>query len=146
MALYVSKARRARRTTIVCVLVAIVAGGLGWAIGHGQVPSVDERVQSVRSDADRIATDISRLDIEYQQALAGQGDSVTAGVLTPLRDEQTALQHTMDRAPWLAAARRSEMLDSVVAAEQAARDHVTLEEFRARLTTSAKLIRASLVT
>jgi hypothetical protein len=146
MALYVSKARRARRTTIICVVVAIVAGGLGWAIGHGQVPSIDERVQSVRSDADRIATDITRLDIEYRQALAGQGDSVAAGVITPLRDEQAALQHTMDRAPWLAAARRSAMLDSVVAAEQAARDHVPLEQFRARLTTSAKLIRASLVT
>jgi len=145
MALYVSKARRARRTTIICVVVAIVAGALGWAIGHSQVPSVDDRVASVRTDADRIATDISRLDIEYQQALAGKGDSVAAGVLTPLHDEQTALQHTMDRAPWLAAARRSAMLDSVVAAEQAARDHVTLEQFRVRLTAAAKLIRTNLV-
>jgi hypothetical protein len=86
MALYVSKARRARRTTIVCVAVALVAGFLGWAIGHGQAPSVDERVQSVRADADNIATDIKRLDIEYQQALAGQGDNLSDGVLTPLRD------------------------------------------------------------
>ena len=113
---------------------------------HGQVPSVDERVQDVRTDADRIATDISRLDIEYQQAIAGKGDTVAAGVLTPLRDEQVALQHTMDRAPWLAAARRSAMLDAVVAAEQAAQDRVPLEEFRTRLADTATLIRANLVT
>ena len=93
-----------------------------------------------------LAVEIGCNDGTLLQALAGRGDSVAAGVITPLRDEQTALQHTMDRAPWLAAARRSAMLDSVVAAEQAAHDRVTLEEFRARLTTSAKLIRANLVT
>jgi hypothetical protein len=144
MALYVSRAQRARRATIICVAVAVVAGVVGWAIGHGQVPSVDERIQDVRADAARIATDITRLDIEYRQALAGTGDTVTSGVLAPLRDEQTALQHTMDRAPWLTASRRSALLDAVVAAEQAARDRVPLEQFRTRLAEAAKLIRADL--
>jgi hypothetical protein len=144
MALYVSKARRTRRLAIACVAVAVVAGAIGWAAGRAQSPSVDQRVSDVRADADQIATDITRLDIEYQQALSGRGDSVDKGVLAPLQDERTALQHAMDRAPWLAGARRAAMLDAVVAAEQAARDRVPLTEFRARLTAAATVIRDDL--
>jgi hypothetical protein len=50
----------------------------------------------------------------------------------------------MDRAPRLTASRRSALLDAVVAAEQAARDRVPLEQFRTRLAEAAKLIRADL--
>jgi hypothetical protein len=93
-----------------------------------------------------VATNIARLDIEYQQAITGTGDTVASGVLAPLRDEKVALQQTMDDAPWLGAARRRELLDTITAAEVAAKHRVPLEQFRSRLTRAADLIRAELVT
>jgi hypothetical protein len=144
MALYVSRGRRLRRAVVAGVVVAIVAGAAGWAIGRTQLPSIDDRVAEVEADAERIATDTTRLDIEYRQALAGRGDDLQSGVLTPLRDELVALQKTMDRAPWLPADRRAALVDAMVATEQAARDRVSVEEFRAQLTRTADAIRAEL--
>jgi hypothetical protein len=51
----------------------------------------------------------------------------------------------MDRAPWLSAERRSSTLDAVVAAEQAAKDRVPLDQFRVRLTEAAKFIQVNQV-
>jgi hypothetical protein len=64
MALYTSVGTRRRRAIVAIVLAAVIAFGLGWLIGRQQVPSVDQRVDDVRSAAESIATGIERLDIE----------------------------------------------------------------------------------
>lgn len=144
MALYISNARRARRTALIALAAAVLALVAGWAIGRAQVPSIDSRVDEVRAEGAQIATSVERLDIEYEQALANTGDSVKAGVLSPLDDDRVALQHTMDRAPWITSTQRSKLLDSLASVESGARGHIPLAEFRARITASGALIRTTL--
>ena len=145
MALYVSPAKRFGLTLLVCAAVAVFAAVLGWAIGRNQVPSVDERVQGVQSAAARVATDITRLDIEYPQALAGGDDGIAGSVLPPLDDELTELRQLIRRAPWLRPAQRNGVIEAVLAAKTAARNRVTPRQFRARLQDAAQSIRTNLV-
>jgi hypothetical protein len=144
MALYVSAGRRARRTAVIAVVAAVVALAVGWAIGRNQVPSIDDRVAQVSADGRDIATRLERLDIEYRQAVDGEGDSLASGVLEPLRDERAALQHTMDRAPWIRAATRARLLDALADVETVAQRRVAVAGFRARLDAAGELIRSEL--
>lgn len=141
MALYVSEARRARRTFIIAVCVGVSALVIGWAVGRQQVPNITERVSEVRSDAKRIAAALERLDIEYEQVLAGK-DSLQAGVLDPVAsDVRTPLQRTLDRAPWVTAAQRASVLDVLAAVESAAKRKVSVDEFRTALRAGGQQIR-----
>lgn len=146
MALYVSSARRARRTAIIALGAAVVALVIGWAIGRAQIPSIESRVSEVQADAERIATNVERLDIEYEQALANTGDSVIAGVVSPLNGDRLELQHTMDRAPWITTVQRSAVLDALANVESGAKGRIPLTEFRERTTAAGKLIRSTLGT
>ena len=114
MALYVSAGRRFRRTLVIAVGVGDRrASSLGWLIGRQQVPSIDDRVAERPSrTADSAATGLERLDIEYEQVLAGTDDLDTS-VLQPLDELRTDLQATMDQAPWLTAATRATLLDAL---------------------------------
>lgn len=145
MALYISAARRRRRTVVVAVVVGVVALALGWLIGRQQVPSVDSRVAEVQADAASIAAGIERLDIEYEQVLTGaSSDPVETSVVAPLDELRTQLQHTLDRAPWIATAQRAPLLDALAAARQAALDKVDLERFRTLLDAAGSEVRAAL--
>lgn len=141
MALYISAGRRRRRAVIVAAIVGVLAFGAGILVGRQQVPSIDSRVASVAASADDIATGVERLDIEYEQVLAG-GDTLEQGVLTPFDELRRELQHNLDRAPWVAASQRSTLLDSLAAARQSAVDGDTLDAFRTHLRDTAALVRS----
>lgn len=149
MAIYVSAARRARRTVVIAVLAALVAFAIGWAFGRQQVPSIDDRVASVQDRAGDLATNIERLDIEYEQVVVGGDaeasgtDSVEAGVIAPLDDLRTELQSVMDDAPWLGTTQRSAMLDALAEMRSEALDGVPLDTFVATAATAADLVRAT---
>ena len=143
MALYVSAGTRRRRAVILAVVTGVLALALGWLIGRQQVPSVDERVASVQTDANDIATGIERLDIEYEQVLAGAGDTVDAGVIQPLAGLRDELIDAMDRAPWLAQSRRTELLDELAEIESSANRSVPLADFQALLTQAGTDVRTT---
>jgi hypothetical protein len=143
MALYVSDRTRWRRMITAVVVAAVLAGTLGVLIGRQQVPSVAEQVQSVKRQAAEVATGVERLDIEYDQVLAGQGDSVKAGVIEPLAGLRARMQTTFDESPWITSARRAEVLDSFAAIEAAANGRVSTDEFTALLKATGLLIRQS---
>ena len=144
MALYVSVARRTRRTALIAVAAALVALAVGWAVGRTQVPSIDDRVTEVQAAADQIATNVERLDIEYAQVVSGSGDTITAGVITPLHDARVQLQQTMNRAPWVVSSQRGALLDTFAAVESSARHHDDLATFRARLNEAGAKVRSTL--
>lgn len=149
MAIYVSAAQRLRRTVLIATVSAAVALGAGWVIGRQQVPSIDARVADVRERAADLATNIERLDIEYEQivsagdAAASGTDSVEAGVIAPLDDLRTMLQELMDDAPWLAGDQRSEMLDALAEVRSTALDAVPLDQFVATAADASGLIRTT---
>jgi hypothetical protein len=143
MALYISAGRRFRRTLVIALGAAIVALVVGWAIGRQQVPSITARVRAVQQDAERAATALERLGIEYEQVLAGTDDLDTS-VLQPLDELRTDLQSTMDQAPWLSAATRATLLDAVSEVRQLAVDGVPLEEFTTSTSEAATLVTQAL--
>jgi hypothetical protein len=143
MALYVSAGTRRRRAVIVAVVTGMLALALGWLVGRQQVPSVDERVASVQTDANDVATGIERLDIEYEQVLAGAGDTVDAGVVEPLAGLRDQLIDTMDRAPWLAQGQRTVLLDELAEIESAAKRSVPLAQFQALLAQAGTDVRTT---
>jgi len=146
MALYVSAARRTRRIIVAATATLVVGLGVGYAVGREQVPSIEDRVVAVRTDAADIATGIERLDIEYEQAIGGSGDSISAGVLSPLAEDRTKLQELLDTAPWVTSADRAAMLDGLAALEAAATDRADLETFRTRANEAGATIRSVLAT
>lgn len=149
MAIYVSAAQRLRRTVVIAVVAALVAFVVGWAVGRQQVPSIDDRVESVQRRAGDLATNIERLDIEYEQIVSGGDaaasgtDSVEAGVIAPLDDLRSELQALMDDAPWLASTQRSALLDAVAEVRSEALDGVPLDTFVAAAATASDLVRAT---
>jgi hypothetical protein len=142
MALYVPLARRRRRAAIVVVAAALVAFALGLLVGRQQVPSIDDRVGSVRTRATDIAAGIERLDIEYEQVLQGT-DTAQAGVIEPLDDLRVELIGTLDDAPWIATATRSSLLDSLAAVESEVSAQASLDEVRASLDAAGASVRAA---
>jgi len=143
MALYVSAGARRRRAIIAALVTGLIALALGWVIGRQQVPSIGERVTQVQADANDIATGIERLDIEYEQVLTGTGDTVDAGVIAPLDGLRDQLIDTMDRAPWLAQAQRSALLDQLAEIEASAKRSVPLADFRTLLIDAGASVRAT---
>ena len=139
MALYISAGRRSRRTLAIALGAAIVGLVVGWAIGRQQVPSITERVRAVQQDAERAATALERLGIEYEQVLAGT-DDLNTSVLQPLDELRTDLQSTMDQAPWLSAQTRATLLDAVSQVRQLAVDGAPLEEFTTSTSEAATLV------
>ena len=113
------------------------------------MPSIDDRVASVQDRAGDLATNIERLDIEYEQVVVGGDaeasgtDSVEAGVIAPLDDLRTELQSVMDDAPWLGTTQRSAMLDALAEMRSEALDGVPLDTFVATAATAADLVRAT---
>lgn len=142
MALYISAGTRRRRAVVAVIVAAVLAFGLGLVVGRQQVPSVDEQVRRVRSHAADIATGIERLDIEYEQVLAGQ-DTAQGGVIEPLDDIRRDLQSSLDDAPWISSGTRTELLDSLAAVESAATQQVPLADMQALLGQAGTDIRAA---
>ena len=149
MALYVSSARRLRRTILIASVAALVALVLGWAVGRQQVPSIDERVADVQERAADLATNLERLDIEYEQAIGSAGseaagtDTVEAGVVAPLDDLRVELQSVMDDAPWLGSPQRAALLDALAGVRSSAVDGEPAGSFADAAATAATLIRAT---
>ncbi len=144
MTLYISAARRQRRMIAWAVGVGLLTFVVGLLIGRQQVPSISDRVSSVQTAANEIATGVERLDIEYEQALAASGtDTVTAGVVAPLDELRARLQRTMDDAPWLAPSQRQALLDSMAEVRSGALDGTPLEDFRAKADATGQLVRAA---
>ena len=143
MALYVSAGRRFRRTVIIAAVASTIALVVGWSIGRQQAPAVIDRVAAVQDQAEEEATGLERLGIEYEQVLGGT-DDLDSSVMQPLDAVREDLQDTMDRAPWLTAARRAALLDAVSQVRQAAVDEAPLDEFNAATAAAAALVRQEL--
>jgi hypothetical protein len=140
MALYISNGRRLRRTIVTAVVVGVVCVLLGWLVGRQQVPSNDERVGDVKDEAANVATGIERLEIEYEQVLAGTDDLQTS-VLTPIDDLRSDLQRAMDDAPWLSSSQRGPVLDAIAELRSAAQAGDPADAFHERAVAAAAAVR-----
>ncbi len=149
MAIYVSAAQRLRRTVVIAVITGLVALVVGWAVGRQQVPSIEGRVADVRERAAALATNVDRLEIEYEQvvtagdAAASGTDSVEAAVIEPLDELRTELQQLMDDAPWLVGTQRSVMLDAIAEVRSTALAGAPLDTFVTAALAASGLVRST---
>lgn len=142
MALYVSARQRRTRAAIVCVVVGLLAFGVGWLFGRQQVPSVADRITAVQDDAGAVATGLERLDVEYAKVLAGT-DSLDQAVLAPIDQSITQAQHALDDAPWITAPQRAAILDALAQTRQSAVAGDPQDQFVQHLQDSAALVRST---
>ena len=143
MAVYVSVARRRRRTVLWAIATLVIGLVLGFAVGATRTKSVEDRVQSVHVDADDLATRLVALDIEYRDAFGGGSDSFDASVIQPLAKIQSGTVHLLDRAAWLGPDRRGEVLDELAQIVGLAKAHTNAHEFLTGLNRAAALVRAT---
>ena len=100
MAIYTSPARRRACPDRGGRLPRLgVVGGL--LIGRATVTTTAERIDHVRAAGEDLATRVEALTIEYEQAVAGQGDTITGGVLDALAGIRHDTTAVADDAPWL---------------------------------------------
>src|SRR5947208_1989912 len=112
MALYVPASRRRRNAALVAAATLIVGLVLGYLVGHSAAPSVSAEVSSVKTRAERTVEGLSRLPIEYEQALTG-ADSMDNAVIAPTSAASRDLVADFQSAPWISATSRSTVLDAV---------------------------------
>jgi hypothetical protein len=143
MAVYVSVARRRRRAALVATATLVIGLVIGFGVGTTRTKSVDDRVQSVHTDASDIAARLVALDIEYRDALGGGADGFNGSVIQPLSEIQSDTVHLLDRAPWINADQRGEVLDKIAKLTVLANDRTTGDTFLAALNDAAALVRTT---
>lgn len=143
MAVYVSLGKRRRRAAIVATATLVVGLLLGFAIGTTRTKSVDDRVQSVHTEADRIATRLVALDIEYRDSLGGGADDFDTSVTVPLAEIQSDTVHLLDRAPWIGADQRGDVLDKIAKLAVLAKARTAPDDFLIALNDASAFVRTT---
>ena len=141
MAHFVSAGERRRKLVLSCIVCAMAALVVGVVAGRASVPTLAQRATSVSAAGSELATRVSALTIEYEQALSGGEDTVAKGVDEPLTGIETELSAAMKSAPWISSARAKEVLAATATVRSAAAAKVSAPEFATATSSTAKLIR-----
>lgn len=141
MALYISPARRRRRTLLLSG--SMLVGGLvvGFASGRWSAPSTAEAIQSSRLAGEQLAARVQALTIEYEQALAGQGDTVQGGVLDALTSIESDTASAERVARWIDSRDRAKVAAALTAVRQGASNRVANDQFAALTDEAATTLR-----
>jgi hypothetical protein len=121
MALYVSAARRRRRTLVVGAVTLVVGLLLGWLIGRATGSSADDEVAARQNDAEQLVARLDGLDLEYQQTAAGgaSGSDALQGSLDAAKAIAADADALLARMPWVAQAERTATVQVVDGVRQA---------------------------
>jgi hypothetical protein len=108
MALYVPQSRRRRRLALTAAATAVVGLVVGAGLGRLSAPTVEDRVNSVRSDARDTASGLQVISLHAEVAAVGAGgtDAVLNRTARELADE-------FDRAPWVDSGQRRIVLQAL---------------------------------
>jgi hypothetical protein len=139
MVRYIPPARRRRRIAAAALASLVVGMVAGVLIGRATTTTAGEQISAVRDEAAAIATRVQALTIEYDQAIAAQGDTIQAGVLDPLAGIIADAQRTMVKAAWLGTDDRAAVEAALDAVRRGAVDQVDSARF-ATLTSAAATV------
>jgi hypothetical protein len=138
---YIPLSRRRRRATLVALATLLLGLGVGVVVGRTAAITATEAADDVRSRGDTLGTRIEALTIEYDQALAGTGDTVQAGVLDALDRVEKDMDTLIGDSPWLGTAAQRSLHEATAAVRTAAEGRVASDEFAKIADTTATLIR-----
>lgn len=105
--------------------------------------SLDDRVQSVHTEADQIETRLVALDIEYRDSFGGGADDFDASVTEPITKIQADTVRLLDRAPWVGADQRGDVLDKIARLVVLAKAHTAPDEFLTALNDASAIVRTT---
>ena len=132
MAIYVPDSTRRRRAALLaagCLVAGLVLGGL---LGRATAPGVDDAVSRAKDHAEAAVTALQRLPIEYEQALAADGED--AGTITSAIEAARAdFDAAYGEIDLLGPAAREDVDIFLDLLTESVADRVTLEEFQAAL-------------
>lgn len=138
---YIPLSRRRRNATFVAVatlLAGLVVGGL---IGRSTAITASEAAQTVRAKGDTLGTRVEALTIEYDQAIAGTGDTVQAGVLDALDRVVADMDKLIAESPWLGVAQIQSLHAATAAVRAAGENKIDPVDFSVIATNTAAQIR-----
>ena len=138
---YVPLSRRRRNATIVALATLLVGLIVGVVVGRSTAITASEAAQDVRAKGDTLGTRIEALTIEYDQAIAGTGDTVQAGVLDALDRVVADIDKLIAVSPWLGIAQIQALHDSTDTVRTAAEDTIDPAGFADIATKTAHLLR-----
>jgi hypothetical protein len=138
---YIPLSRRRRNAALVALATLVVGLIVGVVVGRSTAITASEAAHDVRTKGDTLGTRVEALTIEYDQAIAGTGDTVEAGVLDALDLIEADVDKLVAEAPWLGPAQITQLHDATAAVRTAAENRVDTTEFADIATRSAALIR-----
>jgi hypothetical protein len=110
--------------------------------GRQQLPSVNDRVATVQSDAGNVATGLERLDVEYAKVVAGT-DSLEEAVLAPIDASIATAQQALDDAPWITSQQRAAIVDALATTRASAQARDPAAVFDQHLHDTAAMVRST---
>ena len=145
MALYVSAARRRRRTIVVGAVALVVGLFVGWLMGRATGSSADDEVKARQNDAEQLVARLDGLDLEYQQTAAGGagGSDAVKGSLDAAAAIAVDTDALMARMPWVAQAERSATVQVVDGVRQAVEAAAPPDEVSAAVARADQAVRAA---
>lgn len=124
MALYVPESRRRRRLILVAVAALAVGLAAGVFVGRATVPTVSDRIATVRTAVRDISGGLRVLVLHIR---AHTANDTAAEAKTVLAETRTRLQAEFGAAPWLGAAQKRALTTEL--ATLAARTDLTSPAF-----------------
>ena len=140
---YVPLSRRRRNAMLVALATLVVGLIVGIVVGRTTAITASEAAQEVRAQGDTLGTRIEALTIEYDQAIAGTGDTVQAGVLDALDLVAADMNKLIADSPWLGDDQQQALHDAISAVRTAGENKIDPADFADIATNSAALIRST---
>jgi hypothetical protein len=138
---YIPLSRRRRNATLVALATLVVGLVVGVVVGRSAAVTASEAAKDVRARGDTLGTRIEALTIEYDQAIAGTGDTVQSGVLDALDVVETDMNKLIADSPWLGVAQKQRLHDAISDVRNAASSRVDTGTFSDTAAKTAALIR-----
>jgi hypothetical protein len=138
---YIPLSRRRRNATLVALATLVVGLVVGIVVGRSAAVTASEAAKQVRARGDTLGTRIEALTIEYDQAIAGTGDTVQRGVLDALDIVEADMNKLIADSPWLGVAQIQNLHDAITDVRNAATNRVDTGTFSDVSAKTAALIR-----
>jgi hypothetical protein len=138
---YIPLSRRRRNALLLALAALLVGLVVGVVVGRSAAVTASEAAAQVRSRGDTLGTRIEALTIEYDQAIAGTGDTVQRGVLDALDLVEGDMNKLIADSPWLGVAQKQRLHDAITAVRTAATSRVDTVTFGDVAANTAALIR-----
>ena len=138
---YIPLSRRRRNATLVALATLLVGLVVGIVVGRSAAVTASEAAKQVRTRGDTLGTRIEALTIEYDQAIAGTGDTVQRSVVDALELVEADMNRLISDSPWLGVSQKQKLHDSITSVRAAATGRVDTDAFADIAAKTAALIR-----